>query len=92
MSIEWFRDLALSIFGLGATAGVIILAVVAWLFYRRVKPILESIETTTRTVENITSTVEEEVAKPLAKVASFVQGLQQAIGLVSRFTNKKEDD
>jgi len=43
-------------------------------------------------VENISSCVEEEVAKPLAQVAAFVQGIRQAVGMVGRFTKKKEED
>ena len=92
MSIEWFRDLVVCIFGLGATVAIIILVVLAFLLYFRIIPILNSLKATTRTVENISSCVEAEVAKPLAQVAAFVQGIRQAIGLVNRFTKKKEED
>lgn len=91
MNIEWFRDLVLCIFGLGATVAAIILVVLAFLLYFRIKPILDSINETSRTVANITSSVEEEVAKPLAQIMAFVQGIRQAIGLVGRFTKKEED-
>lgn len=91
MSIEWFRDLFLCIFGLGVTVVAIILVVLAFLLYFRVKPILDAIKATSRTVANISSSVEEEVAKPLAQIMAFVQGIRQAIGLVSRFTKKEED-
>ncbi len=92
MSIEWFRDLVLSIFGLGATIAVIFIAVVVFLLYRRLKPVLDSLKATTKTVENLSSCVEVEVAKPLAQVAAFVQGIRQAVSLVSRFTKRKEED
>ena len=92
MSIEWFRDLVVCIFGLGATAAVIFLAVLALLLYRRLRPVLDSVKATTKTVENLSSCVEDEVAKPLAQVVAFVQGIRQAVGLVSRFTKKKEED
>lgn len=91
MNIEWFRDLVLCIFGLGATVAAIILVVLAFLLYFRIRPILDSIKATSQTVANISSSVEEEVAKPLAQVMAFVQGIRQAIGLVSRFTKKEED-
>lgn len=91
MNIEWFRDLVLCIFGLGATVAAIILVVLAFLLYFKIRPILDSIKATSRTVANITSSVEEEVAKPLAQIMAFVQGIRQAIGLVSRFTKKEED-
>lgn len=92
MSIEWFRDLVVCIFGLGATVAVIILVVLAFILFIRIQPILNSLKATTKTVQNISSCVEEEVAKPLAQVASFIQGIRQAIGLVNRFTRKKEED
>ncbi len=92
MSIEWFRDLVLCIFGLGVTAVAIFLAVLAFLLYRRLSPVLDSLKATTRTVENLSSCVEVEVARPLAQVAAFVQGIRQAVSLVSRFAKRKEED
>jgi len=92
VNIEWFRDLVVCIFGLGAMVAVIILVVLAFILFVKVQPILNSLKATTRTVENISSCVEEEVAKPLAQVAAFVQGIRQAIGMVSKFTKKKEED
>jgi len=92
VSIEWFRDLVVCIFGLGATLVVIFLAVLAFLLYRRLRPILDSVKATTKTVEDLSSCVEVEVARPLAQVAAFIQGIRQAVGLVSRFTKKKEED
>jgi hypothetical protein len=92
VGIEWFRDLVVCIFGLGATIAVIILVVLAFILFIRVQPILKSLKTTTRTVENITTCVEEEVVKPIAQIAAFVQGIRQAVGMVGRFTKKKEED
>jgi hypothetical protein len=92
VSIAWFRDLVVCIFGLGVTVVVIFLAVLAFLLYRRLRPTLDSIRKTTKTVENLSSCVEAEVVAPLAQVAAFIQGIRQAVGLFSRFTKKKEED
>lgn len=92
MSIEWFSDLVICIFGLAVTVAVIFLAVLAFLFYRRLRPVLDSLKATTKTVENLSSCVEVEVAGPLAQVAAFVQGIRQAVGLVRGFTKRKEED
>jgi HAMP domain-containing protein len=91
VSIEWFRDLVLCIFGLGVTAVAIFLAVLAFSLYRRLSPALDSLKATTKTVENLSSCVEVEVARPLAQLAAFVQGIRQAVSLVSRFTKRKEE-
>ena len=89
MSIEWLRDLAICILGFGATVVIIFIGVLAFLLYRRLRPILDSLKATTKTMQDISSCVEEEVTRPLIQVASFVQGVRQAIGLVSRFSKEK---
>ncbi|MFC2066896.1 hypothetical protein ACFLUO_07635 [Chloroflexota bacterium] len=91
MSIEWLRDLAICILGFGATAVIILIGVLALLLYRKLRPILDSLKATTKTMRDISSCVEEEVARPLIQVASFVQGIRQAVGMVSRFSKKKGD-
>ncbi len=90
MSIEWFRDLAIVILGLGVTIVAIFIGVLAFMLYRKLRPILDSVKTTTKTVENISSTVAEEVSRPLAQLAAFVQGIRQAISLFSGFSRRKE--
>ena len=90
MSIEWFRDLAICILGLGVTIVAIFIGVLAFMLYRKMKPILDSVKTTTKTVENISSCVQEEVTRPLAQLAAFVQGVRQAISLFSGFSRRKE--
>jgi hypothetical protein len=92
VSIEWFSDLVICIFGLAATVVVLFLAVLALILYRRIKPVMDSVKATTKTVENLSSTVEVEVARPLAQVAAFVQGIRQAMSLVKQYTKKKEED
>jgi uncharacterized protein YoxC len=92
VSIAWLRDLVLIIFGLGATATLIFLVVLIYRVYRRLSPVLDSLRNTARTMENLTSTVEEEIAGPLAKAVAFVQGIRQAIGLVRQFTKRREEE
>ena len=88
MSIEWFRDLIICISGLVATGALIFIAVLAYLFYKRTKPILDSIKTTSRTVEGISSYVAEEAAKPLIEVVALIQGIRQGIDIVTKFFRK----
>ena len=91
MSIEWFRDLVLCIFGLSVTVVVLFLAVLAFICFQRVQPIIASLKKTTGIVEDLTSSVEEQVVGPLAKVAAFIQGIKQAVNLVSGFRKNKEE-
>ena len=90
MNIEWFRDLAICILGLGATVVIIFIGVLAFLAYRKLRPILNSLKATARTIENISSCVEEEISKPLIQLATFIQGIRQVVGLVGKFSKRKE--
>ena len=93
MSIDWFRDLILCIFGLVATGVLIFLAVLSYLFYRRTRSILDildSIKATSTTIQRISSYVGEEVVKPVIQVASMVQGVRQGIDTIGKFFKKQE--
>ena len=92
MTIEWFRDLVIVIFGIGATLAIITMAVLACMFYMRLKPIIESVQKTTKSVERVTSSIEEVVVKPIAIITSFIQGIRSALGMVKKFTGKEEDN
>jgi hypothetical protein len=84
MGIDWFRDLVICISGLVATGVFIFVAVLAYSLYRRVRPILESLKTTSATIEGISSCVGQEVVKPLIEVASLAQGIRQGIDTVAK--------
>ena len=88
MGIEWFRDLAIVILGFGATIVIISIGILAFMLYRKLRPILDSVKSTAKRVENISTTVEEEVSRPLAQLAAFIQGVRQAVGLFSGFRRK----
>jgi hypothetical protein len=89
LTIAWFRDLVICVWGLGATLGVIIIVVLAIMVYLKVRPIINSVKSVAGTVENISSCLEQEVLGPLAQVVAFVQGFRKAFGLVKR-DKKKE--
>ena len=90
MSIDWFRDLIICIFGLVATGVLIFVAVISFALYRRIRPIVDSIKTTSRTIQGISSYVGDEVVKPVIQVATFVQGIRQGVDTISKFFKKKE--
>lgn len=90
MSIEWLRDLVIVIFGLSSTVVVIMLGILAFILYKKVTPVLDSMKTVARTAEDMTSCVRDTIATPLALIASFSSGLSQALKMFGRFTGKKE--
>jgi hypothetical protein len=90
MDIGWFRDLVICISGLVITLVVIFIAVLAYLLYSKVRPILDSMKATSATLHEITSTVKDEVVKPVVSFVTLVRGIVQGIDLASRLF-KKED-
>ncbi len=91
MSIENLRDLIIIIWGIVGIIATFVIVFLAFMFYSRLKPILDSVKKTTDTVARITSRVEEAVVKPIAQIMSFMQGIRNALNLVKKFTGKGEE-
>jgi hypothetical protein len=92
MDIGWFRDLVICIWGLAMTVVVIFIAVLAYLLYNKIRPVLDSMKATSDTLHEITSTVKDEVVKPAVQFATLIRGIAQGIELVSRFFQKGEQE
>jgi len=92
MDIGWFRDLVICVFGLVTTIVVIFFAILAFLLYRRVQPILNSVKLTTATVQEITSTVKDEVIKPISQFGALIRGVAEGIKLATKFFKKEEQE
>ena len=88
MSIDWFRDLIICISGLVATGVLILVAVLSYSLYRRTRSILDSMETTSKTIQGISSYVGGEVVKPVFEIVALAQGIRQGIDTVSKFFKK----
>ena len=91
MSIDWFRDLIISIFGIVATVVSIFIAVLAYSLYRRIKPILRSLKKSARTIQTLSSYTENEVVKPLIMVGAVIQEVRQGINAVSKIFEKRKE-
>lgn len=89
MDIGWYRDLAIVILVVVATVVLIIITVLAFSLYRRMRPILDSVKTAGKTIQQITSYVGEEVVKPVIQIAALVQGIRQGIDSVSKLFKRK---
>jgi len=90
MGIDWFRDLAICIFGLVAAGVLIFVTVLLFSLYRRIKVILDSVKTTSKTIQCLSSYVGDEVVKPVIELAAIIQGVRQGIDTVGRLFKKKE--
>ena len=92
MDIGWFRDLVICISGLVVTVVVIFIAVLAYLLYNKIRPVLDSMKATSAILHEITSTVKDEVVKPVVQFATLIRGIAQGIELASRFFKKEEQE
>ena len=90
MSIDWFRDLIICIFGLVAMGVLVFVAVLLYSLYRRSRSILDSIKNTSRTIQGISSYVGDEVVKPVTQVVALIQGIRQGFDAISKLFRKKE--
>lgn len=88
--MEWFRDLVIIIFGLVATIAIVIQTLLRLQMYKRTREIIDSVKTTTRTVEEITQTVDAELAGPLGQIVAVLRGVREGLGFFSSFGRKKK--
>ena len=84
MNIDWYRDLIICISGLVAAGVLIFLAVLSYSLYRRTISILNSVRTTSRTIQGVSSYLGDEVVKPLIQVVALVQGIRHGIETISK--------
>jgi len=89
VSIEWWRDLAVCILCFGGMVVFIFMGIIMLMFYRKAAPILDSVKGTTRSVQNISTCLEEEVVGPLSEIAGIVQGVYQGMGALRGMSRRK---
>ena len=92
MTIGWFRDLVIIIFGLVGAGFLIIIAVIALTLFRRLKMILDSLKVTSANIEEISAVAKEQIVRPIVQVGSIFQSIAKWIEVISGFLkrNKKE--
>ena len=93
MDIAWFRDLSVIVLAIVVVTVVVILGVIAIKFYRRARPIIDSVKATAANMQEISSFVKEAVVKPILCVATIIQGIRQGIEwFTSAFTKKEAEE
>jgi len=92
MDIGWFRDLVICIFGLVTTIVVIFIAVLAYLLFSKMRPVMNSMKATSATIQEITSTVKDEVVKPAVSFVTLIRGIVQGVEVASRLFKKEEKE
>ncbi len=91
MEIAWYRDLVICVWGMVVTLVVIMVGVLSLLLYKKLRPILNSLEATSSTISDITATVRDEVVAPVVQIAALIKGISQGIDLVSSIFKKGKE-
>jgi len=90
MNIEWFRDLVICILGIVSAVTLIIISVVLFRLYRKINSVLNSLKTTSATIQGLSSYIGDEVVKPITQLVAVIQGIRQGVETVSKFFKKGE--
>jgi uncharacterized protein YoxC len=90
MSIEWFRDLIIVIYGFFGIIVLIFLVVLAILIYQKTRTVLNAIQSTTDDIKKVVSTIKEEFVDPLVQLMAIIQGVKQGINVISQLFRKNK--
>jgi len=90
MSLAELRDLFIVIFSIAGVAATIFISIIAFLVYRRIRAILDSAKTTVTNIREVTSVMSENVAKPLANIASVLQGIAKVLEFITGPIKRRE--
>ncbi len=83
MTLAELADLFFIIFAVVYIGAAIFFVVISFLIFRRIRDILDSSQTIAANIRIITSAITEDLIKPLASIASVVQGISKVLDFIS---------
>lgn len=92
MSLAELRDLFIVIFAILGIGATLFLSIMAFLVFRRIRAILDSGRATVGNIRDITATVSENIVKPLASIASVLQGVAKVLEFILGPLRRKEGE
>jgi hypothetical protein len=90
MDIAWWRDLIIVIWGIVATIAVAVIAIIAFLFYKKLSTLIDSADYVVARAGDIIDYADEEVLRPVIQFGTVLQGIIQGAGFISNIWRKKE--
>ena len=91
MDLSIWRDIILIIWGLVATVAIVFIAVILFLFYRRMVSVLDSTDLLVDRVGGIVDYADKELVTPIRQLGTMVQGIIQGVSIFSSIFRRKED-
>ena len=92
MTIEWFRDLTIIIYGLVGAVFLISIGIMAFAIFRRLKVILDSLTVTSSNIQEISTVAKDQIVGPIMQVGSMFQGITKWIEMISGFFKKSKKE
>jgi hypothetical protein len=92
VEISIWRDVILIVWGLVATAAMVFISVILYLFYRKTVTLLDSTDVLIARVSDMAEYVNTEVVQPVSRFSTMVQGIIQGISIFSSVFKKEEKD
>lgn len=83
MSLAELRDLFIVIFSIVGIGATIFFVVITIKIYPKIRDTLDSVRSITANIRIITSAIADDLIKPLASIASVVQGISKVLDFVS---------
>ena len=91
MSIEWFRDLSITILCFVTTAMLIFIAVLVYRLYRAVKSTLLQVNTVAKSVNDTINLVQESI-KPVLGIMALIQAVRGGFEVISKIFKKESNE
>jgi hypothetical protein len=88
VTIGWFRDLVIIIWGLVSVAFLTFIGIMAFSLFRRSEVILDSLKVTSANIEEISTVAREQMVRPMMQVGSVFQGITRWIEMIGGYFKK----
>ena len=88
MTIGWFRDLVIIIYGLFRLAFLTLIGLMVFSLFRRLEVILDSLKVTSANIEEISTVAREQMVRPIMQVGGVFQGITRWIEMISGYFKK----
>jgi methyl-accepting chemotaxis protein len=84
MSIEWFRDLSITLMGFITTGVLIFATIIIYRLYRKITTTLSLVQTLVKSVNDTVNIVEETIKKTSQNINDTVTEVKDSIKLISK--------
>jgi hypothetical protein len=92
VTIGWFRDLVIIIYGLVSAVFLIVIGLMAFSLFRRLEYILDSLKVTSSNIQEISTVAREQMVKPIMQVGSVFQGITRWIEMIRGYFKKSKKE